>query len=58
MCEHMDGNVTSWGQDCTVFGECLFLPFLWALDEELVQVVRENLSSKFHHSEDGSSMFL
>jgi len=39
MCEHMEGNVTSCGQDCTVFGECLFLRFLWVLDEELVQVV-------------------
>jgi len=54
----MGGNGTAWGQDCTVFGECLFLSFLWALDEELVQVFRENLSSKFHHFEDGSSMFL
>jgi hypothetical protein len=53
----MEGNVTSWGQVYTVFGECLFL-FFGHWMRSLCKMFREDIFYEFHHFEDGSSMFL
>jgi hypothetical protein len=53
----MEGNVTSWGQNYTVSGKCLFF-FFGHWIRNLCKMFREDFFSELHHFEDGSSMFL